>query len=196
MLALVLVPLLGVLWIVAEDLIVVLFTDAYAASVPVFRIWVLLLVLAALPVHGALRVLGDTRFIAIQTALKVGLVAVLIDGFLSMFGLAGGVLVSVVVMLIGKTVLLVRLQRLTAVPVAELLPWRSYLGVVVAAAGAAVPAALVWSSVAPGIERVVIAAATYGAVYALAVWRFRLQRFSVRSQAGYPHVLAGGSRRS
>jgi O-antigen/teichoic acid export membrane protein len=196
MLALLLVPLLGVLWIVAGDLITVLFTEAYAASVPVFRIWVLLLVLAALPVHGPLRVLGDTRFIAIQTALKVGIVAVLIDGALSVFGLAGGVLVSVVAMLIGKTMLLARLRRLTAVPVAELLPWRSYLGILVAAAAAAVPAVLVRSISAPGIERVVAAAATYAAVYALAAWGFRLQRFSVRSKAGYPHVLAGGSRRS
>jgi hypothetical protein len=106
------------------------------------------------------------------------------------------VLVSVVAMLIGKTVLLVRLQHLTAVPVAELLPWRSYLGIAAAAAAAAVPAALVRSIAAPGIERVVVTAATYGAVYALAAWGFRLQRFSVRSKAGYPHVLAGGSRRS
>jgi hypothetical protein len=58
-LALLLVPLLCVLGIAAHDLITVLFTDVYGASVPVFRIWLLVLLLAAVPAHGPLRVLDD-----------------------------------------------------------------------------------------------------------------------------------------
>jgi O-antigen/teichoic acid export membrane protein len=183
-LALALVPLLGMLAVVAGDLLVVLFTDAYAASVPVFRAWICLTLFAALPVHGALRVLGDTRFVAMQTAIKLAVVVALIHGFLSVFGMTGGVMVSLLAMLVGKTILLVRLQRLTAVTVSELLPWRSYAVIAIAAAAAAWPAVTVRALGGSSLERLLFAGVTYVVAYGLLASWLGLLPFSVAAGVG------------
>lgn len=170
-LVLLLLPLLAVLWIVSHDLLTVLFGDAYGASTPIFRIWLGGLFLAALPAHGPLRVLGDTRFVALQTMVKLAVVVVFIDTFLSAFGLSGGVLVSLIATLVGKAMLVVRLKHLAAVPVSQVLPWRSYAGITVAAAIAAVPAVAVRSVTTGSIEGLVVTGATYLIAYAILTWR-------------------------
>lgn len=170
-LALVLFPLVGVLWLVSRDLFSVLFPEIYAASVPVFRIWLGVLVLAAIPAHGPLRVLGDTRFLALQTLLKLLIVAVFTVGLMSAFGLPGAVLAALVAMLIGKSILLARLRHHAGVGLSQLLPWRSYAGIVAAGLAAIVPAAAVRSIAPSGVERLVLTGAIYLTAYAIIVWR-------------------------
>jgi O-antigen/teichoic acid export membrane protein len=169
-LALLLVPLLCVLGIAAHDLITVLFTDVYGASVPVFRIWLLVLLLAAVPAHGPLRVLDDTRVLALQTFAKLLLVAVFTIPFLTVFGLPGAVLVALAAMLFGKSLLLRRLAKRTGSPLSRVLPWRSYAGIVLAAAAAAVPAIAIRTMSSSSLERLVLTAGTYLMAYAAIAW--------------------------
>jgi O-antigen/teichoic acid export membrane protein len=169
-LALLLVPLLCVLGIAAHDLITVLFTDVYGASVPVFRIWLLVLLLAAVPAHGPLRVLDDTRVLALQTFAKLLLVAVFTIPFLAVFGLPGAVLVALAAMLFGKSLLLRRLAKRTGSPLSRVLPWRSYAGIVLAAAAAAVPAIAIRTMSSSSLERLVLTAGTYLVAYAAIAW--------------------------
>lgn len=171
-LALLLVPLLCVLWITAHDLLGLLFTDVYSASVPVFRIWLGVLLLAAIPAHGPLRVLDDTRFLALQTLMKLVIVAVFTLGFLSAFGLPGAVLIALGAMLIGKSMLLIRLAHRTGSPLSRILPWKSYAGILVAGATAAVPAVAVRAAAFSNIDRLVLAGTTYLIAYAVIAWRF------------------------
>ena len=171
-LALLLVPLLCVLWITAHDLLTLLFTEVYSAGVPVFRIWLGVLLLAAIPAHGPLRVLDDTRFLALQTLVKLVIVAVFTIGFLSAFGLPGAVLIALGAMLIGKSMLLSRLARRTGSPLSRVLPWRSYAGILFAGAASTVPAVAVRSAANSSIERLVLAGATYVIAYAVIVWCF------------------------
>lgn len=170
-LALLLVPLLCLLGLAAHDLITVLFTDVYAASVPVFRIWLLVLLLAAVPVHGPLRVLDDTRVLALQTFAKLLIVAVFTIPFLAIFGLPGAVLVALAAMLFGKSLLLVRLAKRTGSPLARVLPWRSYAGIALAAAAAAAPAIAVREIAGSSFDRLVLTAAAYLTAYAALAWK-------------------------
>lgn len=173
-LALLLVPLLCLLAIAAHDLITVLFTEVYGASVPVFRIWLLVLLLAAVPAHGPLRVLDDTRVLALQTFAKLLLVAVFTIPFLAIFGLPGAVLVALAAMLSGKSLLLLRLAKRTGSPLSRVLPWRSYAGTVLVAAAAAVPAIAVREVASSSFERLVLTAGTYLMAYAALAWWFGL----------------------
>jgi hypothetical protein len=159
-----------VLWITAHDLLTLLFTEVYGASVPVFRIWLGVLLLAAIPAHGPLRVLDDTRFLALQTLVKLVVVAVFTLGFLSAFGLPGAVLIALGATLIGKSMLLSRLTRRTGSPLARVLPWRSYAGILFAGAAATVPAVAVRSVASSSIDRLVLAGTTYLIAYAVIVW--------------------------
>lgn len=169
-LALLLFPLLCVLWITAHDLLTLLFTDVYGASVPVFRIWLLVLLLAAIPAHGPLRVLDDTRFLAKQTLAKLVFVAVLTVPFLGVFGLEGGVLVALGAMLFGKSVLVWRLARRTGAGLSRALPWGSYAGILLAGAAAAAPAHAVGALAGSAIERLLLSGGMYIAAYAVMIW--------------------------
>ncbi len=192
-LALLLVPLLCVLWITAHDLLALLFTEVYSAGVPVFRIWLGVLLLAAIPAHGPLRVLDDTRFLALQTLVKLVVVAVFTIGFLSAFGLPGAVLIALGAMLIGKSMLLSRLARRTGSPLSRVLPWRSYAGILFAGAAATVPAVAVRSAANSSIERLALAGAAYVIAYAVIVWCFGMLD-PAEKQRVLSLVRRGGSR--
>jgi len=192
-LALLLVPLLCVLWITAHDLLALLFTEVYSAGVPVFRIWLGVLLLAAIPAHGPLRVLDDTRFLALQTLVKLVVVAVFTIGFLSAFGLPGAVLIALGAMLIGKSMLLSRLAQRTGSPLSRVLPWRSYAGILFAGAAATVPAVAVRSAANSSIERLALAGAAYVIAYAVIVWCFGMLD-PAEKQRVLSLVRRGGSR--
>ena len=169
-LALLLVPLLCALWITAPDLFRVLFTERYDASVPVFRVWLCVVLLAAIPAHGPLRVLGDTRFLALQTFMKLVIVAGLTIPFLSLWGLSGAVLVALGAMLVGKSTLLVRLANRTGCRLSHVVPWRSYAGVLLAAGVAIVPAIVLPSVAQSSPARLALAGSVYLFAYGATVW--------------------------
>lgn len=188
-LALLLVPLLCVLWITALDLLRVLFTDRYDASAPVFRVWLCVLLLAAIPAHGPLRVLGDTRFLALQTLMKLAIVAVLTIPLLSLWGLSGAVLVALGAMMVGKSTLLVRLANRMECRLSHVLPWRSYAGILLAAGVAIVPAIVLRSAAESSLARLALASSVYLIAYGATVWCSGLLDPAERSRA---LELAGG----
>ena len=140
-LALLLLPLVGLLLVSARDLVVLLFTAAYLASVPIFMVWSAGILLAVLPVDAVLRVHAQTRFILGMNALRLALIVALLPWCLSAWGLIGAVLATVAATAVAKAVALRRVERLLAGPAAALLPWRA-LGGITAAAGLAAVAAL------------------------------------------------------
>ena len=142
-LALVFLPLVGVLLLNARDLIVLLFTRSYLASVPIFMLWAFAFVLAALPVDGVLRVHADTRYLFVLGALKLGFIAATVGWFLDRFHLEGGVLVTLVATLFGKTLALGRIAHRLQTGVALLLPWRGLAAILGSTLAAGIPALLV-----------------------------------------------------
>jgi Na+-driven multidrug efflux pump len=93
-LATIVFPLAVLLLLTARGIIVSLFTVRYIASVPIFMIWCFTIVPSALSVDAVLRVYARTRFLLGMNLLRLVLISTSIGWFLSTFGLAGAVLVT------------------------------------------------------------------------------------------------------
>ncbi len=174
-LALVFFPLFGLLLATARDLIVLLFTENYAASVPIFMIWSATILLSALQTDSALRVYAETRFLFGLNAFRLLFIAGLIYVFLSVFGLLGAVLITLLASCIAKGLSLVRLKRLMNAGTAQFLPWRSLAAV----GGASFAAFLIALGVNAtlgfsGMPRLLVVGFAYLVTYLAVVLRFGL----------------------
>ena len=175
-LALMFFPAVFLLFVAAPDLIMVLFTAAYASSTPIIRIWLLSFSLSAFQPHAVLRVYNDTRFLAIQNLCKLAFVAVLIIPAIQRFGLVGAVTVAVGAILLGKCMLLIRLKTHVHSTCSSILPWRSIGHVVMMSMIATVPAAVSrYSLHSAAVARLSTTVAIYSVTYLL-VGLFFLRR--------------------
>src|SRR5262249_13634776 len=134
-LALMLLPFVACVLVCARQLIVLLYTKAYAASVPIFMLWSLMTLLAVIQIDSVLRVYAETRFLFLLHAVGVLIVVSSVPWFLSMFQLPGAVLATLVASVLVKGLGLLRVKRLLGTDWRYLLPWRS-LASIGAAAGA------------------------------------------------------------
>jgi O-antigen/teichoic acid export membrane protein len=141
-LALILCPLVGVLVAVAPELIVFLFTDTYAASIPVFIVWTLGMLLVALLTDSVLRVYAQNKYLILQNCLRLALIALLIPWFLQHYGLIGAVLVTILANACAKVFALSRISTLLELDFANLLPWKSLASILALATLAALPVEL------------------------------------------------------
>jgi len=178
-LALVFFPLVALLLVVAHDLIVFLFTEAYAASVPVFMAWSFAILFAAIPIDGLLRVYAQMRFLLVINIVRVAVVAGSMYWFLSGMGLVGAVLVTILALAVGKAMGLAKMMSCWHVGVGRLLPWRDLGGIGAAALAASLPA--VWmASQGPSslVIRLAVISLIYGGGYLLLAWTVGLIRKS------------------
>jgi O-antigen/teichoic acid export membrane protein len=143
--ALVFFPVAVCLLVLARPLIVLLFTDTYRGSVPIFMIWTLSMLFAALLTDGVLRVFAETRFLIVQNLVRLGLVLATIHWFIAQMGLIGAVLVTLLTTTVSKLLALARIKSVMRVSLGQLLPWRSLAITLLIAGGAAVPALLLRS---------------------------------------------------
>lgn len=166
-LALVFFPLVAVLGVTAHDLTVLLFTERYRASVPVFLVSTAGIALAALATDAVLRVFAQTGFLLRLNAVRLAAVVALIGPLVAVLHLPGAMLAMVVTTAGAKGLALVRIRRLMGVGLARLLPWRSLAATAGAAALAALAglAARTLVSGAP-LSGLVAATLAAGAVYA------------------------------
>jgi O-antigen/teichoic acid export membrane protein len=201
-LALVFFPLVAGLLVVAPDLVVLLFTEQYRASVPVFRLSIAVVALAALATDAVLRAHARTGFLLALNAVRLGLVTALIAPLVGLLGLPGAILVTVVATVAAKALALRRIQRLLRVGLDRLLPWR-YLGAAAAAAILAALAGLAARALAggPPLAGLLAAGLATAGVYAAllgpldlldAETRAALAGWRTRWLAGRPAALRSG----
>lgn len=155
----------AVVW--APELISVLFTDAYAASVPIFRVAACAALLAPLLTDAVLRVYGDTAWILRVNVIKLLLTVILVPAAVAWSSLAGVALAGVLLASIGKGLMLTRVAHRLSVDAARLLPWSALALVGVEAAVCLVPAA--WASrlwATTPAESLGIGLIAYAALYA------------------------------
>lgn len=189
-LALLIVPLAVFLVIMAHNLIVGLFTTTYAASVPIFMVWALMIVPSVFAVDAFLRAYAQTRFLLMMNALRLVIVASLIGVFLSAFGLVGAVLVSLCAMIVVKGIGVVKIARLMHLRLGEVLPWDRLMGITIRACVAGVPVAWMAHAVAmPPLVGLVAGGALYSAIYAALCYA---GRFSLRLATPAPAGVAAG----
>ena len=187
-LALVFFPLTALLLIAARDVIVMLFTDAYLASVPVFMIGVTAVVFAAVPIDGLLRVYAKTRTLLVMNLARLALIVVLIHWFITSFGLVGAIAVTVLALAVGKAIGLSAAASVWHVGIGRLLPWRALALIAVTSVVAALPA----FAVASGLQtlpavRLLAIGGVYAATYAAITIAFGL--LSTQERAALSQVL-------
>src|SRR5215510_13849682 len=139
-LALLFFPFVGLLIVNAYQLITLLFTNAYAASVPIFMVWCLSILLAVFQTDGVLRVFAETLYLVKVNVVRLGLVVLMMGWFLSNFHLMGAVLITLAGMLLAKIMAMARIRTRLQTTYREVLPWKEIGTVLVAAIVAAIPA--------------------------------------------------------
>lgn len=174
-LALLFFPLVALVIVEGRDVILALYTAKYAASVPLFRVWSALILLATLQIDGVLRVFAATRFILVLNLMRLAIVGTLIAPSMHFFGLLGPVGVILLATIAFKVAGLVRVGRLFEVGIQELLPWRrtALLALASAGAGVAVLFAKLPLAMRP-LPLLLISSSVYCVAYCALVWRMGL----------------------
>jgi O-antigen/teichoic acid export membrane protein len=134
------IPLLGLLLVIAPELIGLVFSSRYLAAVPLFRIGAIQAALAALPLDGVMRARAQNRFMLALSGGKLCATAALVWAGLSLAGPAGALAGFVLVEAVARVAMLARAARLFEVPLRQVLPARALLRQAVATA-VAMPAA-------------------------------------------------------
>jgi O-antigen/teichoic acid export membrane protein len=167
-LALLFFPLVGALVLLAGEIIVLLFTRSYAASIPIFMLWSTLILLVPIQSECVLRVFARTRLIFVISGLRLLLVVVLIWPCLSRFGLMGAVAVTLAGEALARGAALWKSRELLGAGWGELLPWQAVLRLAAAAllalglaAAAKTPASNPWAALCIG-----------GSAYVICYWTF------------------------
>jgi O-antigen/teichoic acid export membrane protein len=152
--------------ICAYEIITFLFTEKYAASVPVFIVWTSAIILSIFQVDGVLRAFAATRALLAMNLARLAVIALVISWFLFHFHLIGAVLATILAMLVAKGIGLGKAKKLMRARFKSLVPWKNLgtiLGAAIAAAGAAF---LAKSMLQPApLPRLLIAGAVYVGCY-------------------------------
>lgn len=172
MVSLVCLPLFVVLEVLAGELIGHLYTARFAEAVPIFRVSLLAVPLIATQLDYVPRAYGDTRFLFFMCAIRGAVCVALLGVLPPAVGLAGAPLAFVLALVASHVVLLVRVSRLTGVPCAKVWPLGVLLRITAASAIAAVPVLLLEATgLLASWPLLIAAAAAFGALYAVMVWR-------------------------
>jgi O-antigen/teichoic acid export membrane protein len=165
-LAVVILPLVVFLVALAPEVITVLFTRQYLASVPVFQLWTCALLFAVPCVDAVLRARAQTRFLLGLNVLRLAMVVGLIGWCLRAFGLPGAVIAMLVATAATRAIAIGRIARLMGVRASAVLPWKALSVTAACALAAAVPALwLVRALPMPPLAAIGAAAGIYAAVY-------------------------------
>ena len=150
----------------ARDLVVMLMTETYLASLPILMVGLSSIVVASIPIDGLLRVYAKTNVLLAINLVRLAMIAVMIQWAIRSFGLVGAILVTMFALTIGKAIGLAAAASLWRVEVGRLLPWRALFLIAVVALAAAMPALAVSYGLqaAPAIRILAIGAA-YASVY-------------------------------
>lgn len=139
-LAMIFFPMVAGLLVMAHPFIVLLFTDSYEASVPIFMVWTLSMVMGSLLTDSALRVFALTRFLIVQNLISLTVVILFLQWFMTRYGPIGAVLVTLLAGALVKILALERTRRALGVGLARLLPWKALAVSATLAAVSALPA--------------------------------------------------------
>jgi len=166
-----LVPLSLWLYVSAPDFIRLLFTERFASSVVLFRIFLLMIPMTALTVEYALRSFSDTvyHFKANIVRLVSGLILLLV--LVPTWDLAGAAWATVLSMVIMKVLMLYRVCHWLKIGASQLLPWEGLGRILMASVLAGIAAWTVHAAGAfnPAI-RLLLSLGLFAGCYAILVW--------------------------
>ena len=154
--AIVVLPLTAGMLLFAADAVTLLYSEKYLESVPIFRIYLLVLPLR-ITVHGSLLVAaGRSRTVFSAAVIGVVLAAGLLCALVPVFGMPGAASAMVLSVYGVAGVLLFRTARLVGTSLRETVPWRDLSLTLAASAAGAALAAIVTRQLDPGWVRLVV----------------------------------------
>lgn len=166
-------PFVGLLVVNAYRLITLLFTKNYAASVPLFMVWCLSILLAAFQTDGVLRVFAAMKYLVGINLVRLAIVLAMMSWFLSTFQLMGAVMITLLGMFVAKVLAVARIRTLLGCSAFEVLPWKNLAGILMAAMVAAVPCILMNAKLAlPTLVILPLCGTVYMLTYGSLVWAF------------------------
>lgn len=189
-LAFVFLPFAAFLFAAAPEFIGTFYTAEYLPAVPIFRVSVLGVVFAILPMDGVLRARGHTRAILHSYLLKAAVTVPLVWVGVKQFGLMGAVASWALAEMVGKGALLVCVPRALSTPeralrIRDVIPWRELGKASLAAVAAAVgvfllragtvhtwtglPEGFVWRALPLALAGLLFAMGYVGVLYATGV---------------------------
>ncbi len=151
------VPLTGLLLVAGPEVITFLFSPRYAEAGSIFRLAVVSVALAALPLDGVMRARAQNRFMLVLSGAKLALTVALVTGGLRLLGPKGALLGWIAAETVARAAMLVRTARLFEVPLRGVLPVRA-LARQLTATAAASPVAWLALRAVPGPAAVRLAA--------------------------------------
>jgi O-antigen/teichoic acid export membrane protein len=165
--------LVGGLMVTADKLIPLLFTASYAGAVPLFTLWTLSMLFAAIMTDSVIRVNADTRFLIVLNFIRLAVVAVSIGLLIAGFGLMGAVLATLLSTVTAKGVGLWRIRKHMGCGFRDILPWKDLGAIVALTAAAMVPALLLKALLAlPLFPALLVSGAAYSLAYLVLMWFF------------------------
>jgi O-antigen/teichoic acid export membrane protein len=194
-LAFVFLPFAAFLFAAAPEFISALFGAKFLPAVSIFRVSVLGVALAILPMDGVLRARGYTRAIFMSYLLKAVVTAPLVWWGVRYFGMKGGIVSWAVAELVGKATLLVRVPAALSTPerpltLRDVIPWaelgKASLAACAAAAGVfalraglvgawvGLPEGFIWRALPLAVAGVLFAIGYVGVLYATGIRPLRL----------------------
>jgi O-antigen/teichoic acid export membrane protein len=162
-LSFVFVPLLALLLVVAPALIRFFFTDRYAEAVSLFRITLLSIPLAALPLEGLMRARAQKRFMLVVSVSKFASTVILVLLGLHWFGMVGSIVGFMLAEEVGRGLMLWRATVVMRAKLADILPLRD----LAVRAATSLVAAFAARVAMPGGAPALLQLASAGAVFAL-----------------------------
>jgi O-antigen/teichoic acid export membrane protein len=169
-LSIILLPLYAWLMLNARDVIGLLYTDRFEASVPIFRVFLATIPLTALALDYVPRAFADTGFILRVNLFRLAVNVVLLL-VLWPIGVLGAALATVGAMAVAKLVVLRRARTLCGVPARRLMPWARLGAATTVSALAALVAWLAQSAVASGrVAGLAVSALSFGLCYVSVAW--------------------------
>jgi O-antigen/teichoic acid export membrane protein len=172
-LTVILVPCFALAQLMAADLIVLLFGPDYAGSVPIFRVFILGLPLAALVDESILRATGDTRYLVVRNSVGfvTSVVAILLLARYSLLmGTIGGYFCGFAV---ARVLGVVKVGNRLELSWREILPWRYLVRLALAILASSGLAALAF--LFPfRVVRILITPTVFFAAYGLIVLRWQI----------------------
>jgi len=181
-------PLAGLLLVVAPSLIELVFSPVYLSAVPLFRLSVVPIVLAALPLDGVMRARAQNRFMLVLSAGKLAATAPLVLGGLALGGPLGAFSGWIAAEALARAVMLRHAAGLFEVRLGRVLPARALARQLAATLFAMPPGWLaVHATPGPRLLRLAAASVCFAAAYLGLSW------FRGWLPAGWIGLFRGGA---
>lgn len=143
--ALLVFPLSMLFFLLAEPLITIIYSQLYAASVPYFRVYLLILPLRVATYGIVFMALHKTRYIMVNSAVTLGLNLALNLILVRIMGMMGAAVATVIVTWISVGIYLYWIRNRLQLPLADLFPVPALLKTALTTLSAGLPAAvLIW----------------------------------------------------